>query len=1160
MAGITQTIPSYTGGISEQPDQLKTPGQVRSVVNAIPDLTYGLYKRPGSKRIGTAPITNVQSGGSWFHYFRDEVEGSYIGQVAADGKIRMWSCNDGTEKQVHYYEAGGTISGGTNYDSGNSNHTSITTYLTPDPSTDSEDIQALTINDTTFLNNRSKTVAMAADLTTARPDRHFAYVEILRSENGRQYGLNIYRTSTTTNLNVATQLKLTDNTLGEQYGSGNCSGIGTQVFNVDRPVAAINVTAGGSSYDQTHMAPKFPTEPTAAEAYTRPGSAFQPSITFSGGGGTGAIADSALVNSSGAVTSIRLTHGGTGYTSAPTVAIGPSADGGGSGAAATATISGNRNLIFRVTVLGQQGKVGDSSSANDSWACSYNTDVILLHGGEGWTTGDSTTVTFTAADGGRFSERPNTGGSNTRYIYTDNPDFTVEIEDHEVIPVKGDIKAVRPVPTPFDADTAVTLDTIVGGIITEANGEENSYTIATGDVSTGNNRITITDHGLSTGAKLAYDSAGGTALGGLTHDTDYFIIVIDDNTIQLATTLANAEAGTAINLTGTGNSTQRLEAPIVATQIGSGVYLSCEAPFNIEVVDQDLMRVMQGTVNDVTKLPIQCKNGAIVKVANTRMSDEDDYYVKFNGINSTDGGGAWIECAEPGIKSTFDAATMPHILERHQDDGSGTLTGTANAIYFLVKQHLWKNRLVGDNVTNPIPTFVGEKINKVLFFRNRLVFLAGENVITSKPGTLTEPQFWNNSALTIGAIDPVDISCASKFPSDLFDGIETNSGLLCFSTNAQFLLAADDTVFNPDTAKLRALSNYNYNKVVPPIDTGLTVGWVDNSNKYSRFVEVGDVRREGEPSLMETSILVPTILPKDIDHVTNSRENNLIFFGKTDSDTVVGYRYFRQGEGVENMQAAWFKWKFNNPLKYHFCIEDEYYYLDTDNFLQKVNLMQADADPSIDQDNINYLLHLDNYTTVSSGSYSATTNLTTFTNQSDWIDQVTTPNGKLVIVDDDSGTTRTGRYAECTVINNDDFTVPGNWSSATLKIGYLYEYSVEFPRIYVQQIEGRSRVRSDVNSKLTVHRIKLNFGKIGLYETTLARVGKTDFTEVYESTDLDEYAVSDAPYLAEKIKDIPVYENNKNVGITLKSSHPAPATLRAMSWEGDWSAMHYRRS
>ena len=44
MASLTQTIPSFTGGISEQPDQLKYPGQVKNVVNAIPDITKACTK------------------------------------------------------------------------------------------------------------------------------------------------------------------------------------------------------------------------------------------------------------------------------------------------------------------------------------------------------------------------------------------------------------------------------------------------------------------------------------------------------------------------------------------------------------------------------------------------------------------------------------------------------------------------------------------------------------------------------------------------------------------------------------------------------------------------------------------------------------------------------------------------------------------------------------------------------------------------------------------------------------------------------------------------------------------------------------------------------------------------------------------------------------
>ena len=103
MTSVTQTIDNYYAGMSQQPDMKKYPGQVKDIVNAVPDAKEGLYKRPGSKRIGSTPLAIVQSNGSWFHYFRDESEGSYIGQVASDGKVRIWSCTDGTEKDVWYH-------------------------------------------------------------------------------------------------------------------------------------------------------------------------------------------------------------------------------------------------------------------------------------------------------------------------------------------------------------------------------------------------------------------------------------------------------------------------------------------------------------------------------------------------------------------------------------------------------------------------------------------------------------------------------------------------------------------------------------------------------------------------------------------------------------------------------------------------------------------------------------------------------------------------------------------------------------------------------------------------------------------------------------------------------------------------------------------------
>ena len=950
MASITQTIPQYSLGMSEQPDQLKFPGQVTEVTNAIPDLTKGLFKRPGAKRIGTDALSSVQSGGSWFHYFRDETEGSYIGQVAADGQVRVWRCSDGTLMTTAY---------------GTGGQTAIQNYLaTSTP----ENLQFLTINDTTFVTNRdttnANTLVGTTGTTDATPDAHFGFIELLRTENGRQYGVNINNGTTVTTLTRATKIKITDNSYDEGDGSGHCPGIGTEVF------AVTAKSSYGSSENITHV----------------------------------------------------KNSGGTTIT------------------------SGKTNLTFRVTALGQQGvspnySASQNGPGGNNYRCSYNIEAVLLHGGEGWAVGDVVRV---------IPESASDADSSDSQAYVD---VTVtEIESTQVnatISSNGD-GLIRPAPTPFDADTAVTTDTIIGGII-------------------------------------------------------------DD-----------------------------LPSGITGKHIGTGIYLSSTNPFSVEVVEEDLMRCFQTSVNDVQNLPNQCKHGYIVKISNSRMSDEDDYYLRFDGENNRDGVGSWSECAKAGIAKTL--TNMPLVIQR-------TATTT-----FTVKQFTYQDRRVGDDTTNPMPSFVGARINKVLFFRNRLALLSGENVITSRPGTLGTPDFFNETALTVSASDPVDISAASMFPSELFDGIEVNTGLVVFSTNQQFLLAADDTVFNPDTAKLRSISTFNYNETIPPISLGTTLAYVDNSGKFSRFNEMANIQREGEPSIVEVSKIVPTLLPKDIDLLTNSRENSIILLGKTGSDDVFGYKYFQVSE--QRQQAAWFKWKFNNPLIYHFIINDEYFFLDSDYYLQSVKLVQTETDPSIVQDNVDFLLHVDNHTTVSGGSFNSTTNITTFTGVS-WLNTVTTPNYDLVVIDTNTSSTRVGRYAKPTV-SGTSFTLPGNWSGVTLTIGYIYDYEVTFPTFYPTKGQGE-KVSADVNSSLILHRVKIHFGKIGLYETTLERVGKPDYTEVYESTELDEYDASDAPYLEEFIKTIPVYERNTNVDLKLKSSHPAPATLHALSWEGDYSPKFYQR-
>ena len=90
MANVSQQIPSYLGGISQQPDYNKAPGALSDLINGYPDITYGLRKRPGLKyEFQLDESANLQDG-KWFAVARP---GSfpYFGVILPGDKIRIWN-------------------------------------------------------------------------------------------------------------------------------------------------------------------------------------------------------------------------------------------------------------------------------------------------------------------------------------------------------------------------------------------------------------------------------------------------------------------------------------------------------------------------------------------------------------------------------------------------------------------------------------------------------------------------------------------------------------------------------------------------------------------------------------------------------------------------------------------------------------------------------------------------------------------------------------------------------------------------------------------------------------------------------------------------------------------------------------------------------------
>lgn len=191
----------------------------------------------------------------------------------------------------------------------------------------------------------------------------------------------------------------------------------------------------------------------------------------------------------------------------------------------------------KITLSGLTGPlgmlVGNSSNSGDY--------LFVCDGTAGWTINTSGTVTQITGDS-VLSVDVTDGGSG----YKCNPLVT------------------------FSSGTATATSTIVGNsvatvtVTSGGSGYSSAPTVSfslpvltfnpTTVLNVTTNEITVTHTGI-TGAAVIYNNGGGGSIGGLTSGSTYYLIKVSDSIFKLATSLVNAEAGTAIDLTSVGSGT-----------------------------------------------------------------------------------------------------------------------------------------------------------------------------------------------------------------------------------------------------------------------------------------------------------------------------------------------------------------------------------------------------------------------------------------------------------------------------------------------------------------------------------------------------------------------------------------------------------------------------
>ncbi len=390
------------------------------------------------------------------------------------------------------------------------------------------------------------------------------------------------------------------------------------------------------------------------------------------------------------------------------------------------------------------------------------------------------------------------------------------------------------------------------------------------------------------------------------------------------------------------------------TRMDDIIYITNNAStvFTLTVTDDQgniNMKAMTDQVPDVSDLPRYAPFGYVARVA-TETDPDEDLWLTFmledmsgspafgTGLGKA---GYWIECVAPGLKYQFDPATMPIVMDYDP-------VTTA----FNVRRGNWKDRQVGTLTTNPDPSFVGNTINDVTSFQNRLVFLSGSYSIMSR--TNHHDDFWIGSASAIVDTDPIDISSTAVEASLMKAAIPHNKDLVIFSKAGQFIIFGR-TALTPANAALVLTTSFEAELAAKPVASGRNIFFATN---FGRFTGIREFYTEGSTDINDTRPItqhVKEFLVGKVRRLAASSNYDMLCV-QTDTDKQTLYTYQFIWSDNEKVQSAWSRWTLPHDIEYMFFDQAVVYYIINQGGNNYIYRMSLDVTDSV---GANFPLYLD---------------------------------------------------------------------------------------------------------------------------------------------------------------------------------------------------------
>jgi tail tubular protein B len=529
-------------------------------------------------------------------------------------------------------------------------------------------------------------------------------------------------------------------------------------------------------------------------------------------------------------------------------------------------------------------------------------------------------------------------------------------------------------------------------------------------------------------------------------------------------------------------------------------------------------------VQKFSNLPVNAPDGFTVKITGEEGSSTDDYYVSYVAEDQV-----WRECARPSMKNHIDNTTMPHVLVREAD-------GT-----FTFKCADWSVRDVGDEDSNPEPSFIGGTINDVFYHRNRLGFLSGENIILTRSADFFN--FWMTSATKVQDTDPIDLAVSDNTISTLYNAVTFDTDLILFSQEAQFMLSADG-VLTPTSANLSpAVTHYEASLKAKPVNAGRNVYFVAERAKYTTVREFFTAADNTDAKdVQDITSHVPNYIPNGVYKIIPSTvENVMLYLTEGDETSIYVYKYLFIDS--QRVQAAWSKWDMQGVV-YGGQFIDNYLYLIVERngyyCLEKISFTINTTD--FDSEAYRILLDCKHSYQIPADCYDSLNDETTVS-VSDIFGDIYEQDRQYSAVAPD-GTYTKAKEGKLVFI--------GDYSNQVLTVGINYNFKIVMSTIMVKQSDNGS-TQALIEGRLQLRQMWFNYADSGYFKVTVDIKDKQAYIYEYTSRLLGtRFNILGAmPFTTGSFK-FPIQAKNENVNICLETDTPLPVSLVGAGWIGNY--------